>query len=215
MCTLIPRLPRPRVRRTPLLVIVGILCLLVSLAGTASNGAAMASAFGASKDSSILANIPIEPDTAAHVVQGWSGVHATTAGTSFISAMVNDVPARIVDEFTQARIINAMTYLIVMLIGLFASLLLLTGRLRRRWLPAAAFAGGAVIAIGSTIAQVSDKSATENLSVFVQSSLGHWTEPGFGVGLDLTPVILGLAIAATSILFMMAGRFARDTDGMV
>lgn len=215
MSTLIPHLPRPRVKRTPLLVIVGVLCLLVSLAGTASNGAAMASAFGSSKGSSITANIPIEPDTAAHVIQDWSGVHATTAGTSFISAMVNDVPAEIVDEFTQARIINAMTYLIVMLIGLLTSLLLLTGRLRWRWLPPAAFTGGAVIAIGSTIAQVFDKTATENLSLFVQSSLDYWTEPGFLVGMDPAPVILGLAITATSILFMMAGRFARDTHGMV
>lgn len=201
------------VPRSPLFLAIAAVVLLIGIGMLFVNALAAGDAW--SNPDVVAADIPINDDAAAPVIDGWVGVQAEAAGTSTIAAVVENVPSDLGATFLVAGLLRAATYAIVAVLGVFTAVTLFLGRLRWRMLPLICLLAGIVMSVGEAASQVLQRSAVLDLSSFVQSAADHWIEPGFGFGFDLAPILTGVVIASASILFLTASRFARDADGVV
>lgn len=203
-----------RVVRTPILVVVAIVVGVGSVIAAAFS-ILMIVVVATSPGEGFL-SVPLDPSITSPIVDRWSAdVHATLAGTAVVPVWVTDAPGDIAGEMAAAVVVSAGTYLLTSLIGIATAVPLLTGRLRWKFMAPTVFVAGLAFALGSFASQVLAKSAAESFSALAQSDLPTWTEPGVGVGIDLSQPVIGVVVMSTAILFGVAGRSARDADAVV
>lgn len=195
------------------MIAVGLIGMLAALAMLVWNALRLATALVPTRTA--VAEIPLGPNSFPETLTRWKEHGISLAGQVTMPLAVENAPEEVLQGLSVGRSLGAVSYILVGALVFTLSAMLLVGRLQWRWLAPSAITIGILILAGEIASQLIVKSATTELSQFVQRDLDSWYEPTFGVGTDPLLPLLGLTVTSVAVVFALASRYARDADGVV
>jgi hypothetical protein len=160
----------------------------------------------------VAAAVPLQPGAVGPAIENWTAP-AAEAGVSFANVDITRAPSEIVAPFQVAATFSYALGAVIALAVLVVAVLTLLGRLRWGQLALASGLIGAVLAMGSFVADRLASGAASNASS--QLEPGEWVEPGFFAGSDPTIFITGAMLVVLALALRSVTRFASAADGVV
>ncbi len=170
--------------------------------------------FSLLKDGLIHAEVPVDPNSTQQLLDSWAG-SPELAGPSYVTVVVSGAAYDLTNAFTVSALLQGTLLLALSALAIATAVAALRHRLSWSVLSKVIFWSGAAIAIGSTFVQITQRSASEDLSVWLYAEETAWVEPGFLSGLNFLPIVVGVCLLGVGWSLRLTRRFAEEADGVV